>query len=79
MNAAQALLRQVLFDPASVDLDADLLSAITEELERANDAATPPDRTDPGPRILPITAYRAARPTPPDPRLRGLRFDAEEA
>jgi hypothetical protein len=75
MTPAQALLREVLRDAGAL-LSNDLREAIREELERANDA-TP--TTDPSERILPITAYRAARPTPPDPRLRGLRFDAEEA
>jgi hypothetical protein len=142
MNAAQALLREVLRTSAAWDvLDPDLLNAIQEELERADDpheeavgdlagalhlaildyaqtdnwpimgddfgaaeflaarilpvTAPTPDTTDPGPRILPITAYRATHPTPtdgvepdsprgrytyppPDPRLRGLRFEAEE-
>jgi hypothetical protein len=98
MNAAQALLHQVLRELTANSrlhwLSDDLEDAIREELERAD--ATPPDRPKTGPRILPLTAYRAGRfgPVhddvepdsprgrytypPPDPRLRGLRFDAEE-
>jgi hypothetical protein len=84
MNAAQALLREVMREVPD-HLSDDLTDAITEELAHA----------DRRPRILPITAYRATRPTPtdgvepdsprgrytyppPDPRLRGLRFEAEE-
>jgi hypothetical protein len=58
MTPAQALLREVLRDAGAL-LSNDLREAIREELERANDA-TP--TTDPSERILPITAYRAARP-----------------